>query len=114
MIYRKHIALCIIFISGFGQVQAQDTLRVTPDQIDGLLQLIKNTPNDDNNLVILLNEYARLCFYDHQFINGLEAANRAKTIAESDISEKRREERTRREGQERTNERKRTKTGEKD
>ncbi len=60
---------------------AQDTLLVSPIKIDSLHQLIANRKNDDEEKVRLLNEYARLCFYNQEFQIGLIAARDARELS---------------------------------
>ena len=60
---------------------AQDTLLVSPIKIDSLHQLIANRKNDDEEKVRLLNEYARLCFYNQQFQQGFIATRDAREMS---------------------------------
>ena len=77
----RHIASILVVCSSFLQIQAQDTTVVLPGQLDSLHQLIENS-TEDTNKVILLNEYARLCFYDLDYLSGLSAAKEARSLAE--------------------------------
>ncbi len=81
MCHGLHIASILIICSSFFQIQAQDTTVVLPDQLDSLHQLIENG-REDTNQIILLNEYARLCFYNLDYLSGLLAASEARTLAE--------------------------------
>ncbi len=59
-----------IFILLHGGVMAQDTLLISPAKVDSLHQLIANRKKEDEEKVRLLNEYARLCFYNQEFQLG--------------------------------------------
>jgi signal transduction histidine kinase len=62
------------------ELRAQETIVVHPDQLDSLKQLIEKS-REDTNKVILLNEYALLCFYDLEFLNGLSAVKEARDLS---------------------------------
>ena len=64
-------------------VRAQDTLYVDPLKIDSLKTLLANQRGDDIEKVRLLNEYARLSFYNRKLIQGFTA-----TIEASNLSKK--------------------------
>ncbi len=64
-------------------VRAQDTLYVDPLKIDSLKALLANQRGDDIEKVRLLNEYARLSFYNRKLIQGFTA-----TIEASNLSKK--------------------------
>ena len=81
MYHGLHIASVLVICSSFFQIQAQDTTVVLPGQLDSLHQLIENS-REDTNKIILLNEYARLCFYDLDYLSGLLAAKEARSLAE--------------------------------
>ena len=60
----------------------QDTISVYSVKIDSLHQLIDSHPDEDEEKVRLLNEYARLCFYDLDFRTGLIATREARLLSE--------------------------------
>ena len=62
------------------QSHGQDVLVVRPGQLDSLKQLIENS-REDTNKVILLNEYAKICFYDLEYLHGLTALKKARMLS---------------------------------
>ncbi|HEY5915801.1 MAG TPA: ATP-binding protein, partial [Chryseolinea sp.] len=50
-------------------------------KIDSLEQLIDSRETNDQVKVRLLNDYAQLCFHNHEFLKGLVAAKEAKDIS---------------------------------
>ena len=70
-----------LFIMVQGGAMAQDTLLISPVKIDSLHQLIANRNKDDEEKVRLLNEYARLCFYNQEFQIGFIAARDARELS---------------------------------
>jgi four helix bundle protein len=80
MLRGLHIATACIFCASFLLIQAQDTTVVLPGQLDSLQELIEQS-REDTNKVTLLNEYARLSFYDLEYLSGLSAAKEARSLA---------------------------------
>ena len=70
-----------LLISGVSSSVAQDTILVNPAKIDSLLQLIDSRPKADEEKVRLLNEYARLCFYNEDYLNGFNATIQARELS---------------------------------
>ncbi|GJM28487.1 MAG: hypothetical protein DHS20C17_11220 [Cyclobacteriaceae bacterium] len=60
----------------------QDTKSTYLIKIDSLHQLIDSYPEEDEEKVHLLNEYARLCFYNLDFRSGLIATRDARLLSE--------------------------------
>jgi len=78
----KDILSCLVVVILFqGVTMAQDTLLISPAKIDSLHQLIVNRKNNDEEKVRLLNEYARLCFFNQEFKLGLVSAREALEIS---------------------------------
>jgi two-component system NtrC family sensor kinase len=73
----------LVFLLLCSNARAQDTLYVDPVKIDSLKALLDEHQGDDIEKVRLLNEYARLSFYNRELIQGFTA-----TIEASDLSEK--------------------------
>src|SRR5262245_59319913 len=71
------LALIITCTIGF----AQESVRVQQRELDSLSQLIQRHSAKDSALVKQLNEYAQRCFYNLDFLDGLKAANQARTLA---------------------------------
>ncbi len=79
----KHFFLSLIlFFFGLGTSLAQDSLSVYTVKIDSLQQLIDSHTNDDDEKVRLLNEYARLCFYNREELKGFIATHDARILSE--------------------------------
>jgi len=74
--------LFILFLicSTRGTLQAQEPLPVDPVKIDSLYKLI-NQSKDNKEKVRLLNEYARLNFYNQEYKTGLIATVDARNLA---------------------------------
>ena len=77
----------ILFLLFCSNLRAQDsqqvTLYVDPSKIDSLKTLLDDHRADDIEKVRLLNEYARLSFYNRELIHGFTA-----TLEAIDLSEK--------------------------
>lgn len=74
----------LLFCSNIrAQDSPQDTLYVDPYKIDSLKALLADHQENDIEKVRLLNEYARLCFYNRELIQGFKA-----TIEGSNLSKK--------------------------
>ncbi|MCA0930865.1 GHKL domain-containing protein [Lutimonas saemankumensis] len=67
------VLICIYF----SPCRAQDTLYVDPVKIDSLKTLLKESSKEDTERVRLLNEFARLSFYNRELIQGFEATIKA-------------------------------------
>jgi len=79
----KYLLLSItLFFFGMGTTLAQDTLSVYSIKIDSLQQLLDSHPNDDEEKVQLLNEYARQCFYNQEELKGFIATQKARKLSE--------------------------------
>ena len=79
----KHFFLSLIlFFFGLGTSLAQDSLSVYTVKIDSLQRLIDAHPNDAEEKVQLLNEYARQCFYNQEIKEGFIATKEAREISE--------------------------------
>jgi len=63
-----------------GTIHAQETLSVDSVKIDSLHALI-NQSKDNKERVRLLNEYARLCFFNHEYQKGFEATVEARDLS---------------------------------
>ncbi|WP_282135365.1 ATP-binding protein [Seonamhaeicola maritimus] len=72
----------LIFLIGIFIGHSQDNLLVAPAEFDSLKQRIDNHKEFDETRVSLLNEYARLCFYNKEFKTGLMASRDARLISE--------------------------------
>jgi two-component system NtrC family sensor kinase len=80
---KQTLRICVLlFISGLQWGQAQDSLLVYPKKIDSLKQRIDKQAEFNEEKVTLLNEYARLCFYNRDFKTGLIATRDARIISE--------------------------------
>ena len=78
---KKITGLLFLFFCSFGW--AQDTLYVDPVRIDSLDSLLADYESEDVQKVRLLNEYARLNFFNKNLIEGFKA-----TIEASNLSKK--------------------------
>ena len=80
---KRLLVLVVIFLLvGLTRINAQDSLLVDPAKIDSLHQLIESHSNADKEKVRLLNEYARLCFYNQEYNEGLIAAKEARELSD--------------------------------
>ncbi len=71
--------LLVMSVTAYGQ----DTIRVQRATLDSLSALIIKHKNKDTLRVQLLNDYARLCLYDQNFLEGLKALNEARSLCKS-------------------------------
>ncbi len=79
----KYFFFCIILFSfSIGTILAQNESSVYSIKTDSLQQLIDALPNDNEEKVQLLNEYARQCFYNQEIKEGFIAAKEAREISE--------------------------------
>lgn len=76
----KLLAFAFLILSS-KSLFALDSIPVFQSKTDSLLQLIESRIKDDEEKVFLLNEYARLSFYDLKFQTGLEATIKARVIS---------------------------------
>ena len=76
--------LCFLFITvylnGFGQTGR--TTDVDISRKDSIKQLIEDFRGNDEKLIRLKNEYARLCFVNFEFENGFLSLQEAKNLSE--------------------------------
>ena len=77
----KQLLFLLFLIIGSNEIVAQDTIRVEKEDLERLSSQINKHSKLDTNRVHLLTEYANLCFYDLDFLNGLKAANEARSIS---------------------------------
>ncbi len=78
----KHFVFILVFLfSGLNNLNGQDSLLAEPAKIDSLDQLIQSNPKADKEKVRLLNEYARLCFYNQEYKKGLIATRDARELS---------------------------------
>jgi signal transduction histidine kinase len=75
------LLIALFLLVGGNNINAQDSLLVDPAKIDSLHQLIESHSSADKEKVSLLNEYARLCFYNQEFKEGLIAARDARDLS---------------------------------
>jgi len=81
---RKNVLLSLLLLTiGVSISNAQDTLLIEPMKIDSLQQLIDARAKEDEEKVRLLNEYARLCFYNQEFAKGFVATREARQISKN-------------------------------
>ena len=79
----KYLMLSItLFFFCMEVVLAQDISSVFSIKIDSLQQLLDSHPDDDEEKVILLNEYARQCFYNQEELKGFIATHDARKLSE--------------------------------
>jgi hypothetical protein len=80
----KKMYFLVIVLSLFvalSNINGQDSLLVDTSKIDSLKQLIKSDTNADKEKVRLLNEYARLCFYNQEYKDGFKATREARELS---------------------------------
>ncbi|HEX6170933.1 MAG TPA: hypothetical protein VFZ33_14635, partial [Chitinophagaceae bacterium] len=75
------ILIVILLCVGLTNINGQDTLLVDRSKIDSLKKLIELNPKADKEEIRLLNEYARLCFYNQEYKEGLIAAREARELS---------------------------------
>src|SRR5688500_5020767 len=59
----------------------QYSLLINESKIDSLKRLIELNTNADKEKIRLLNEYARFCFYNHEYKEGLIATREAREVS---------------------------------
>ena len=78
----KLVILIVLFLYvGLTNINGQDSLLVDRSKIDSLKRLIELNPKADKEEIRLLNEYARLCFYNQEYKEGLIAAREARELS---------------------------------
>ena len=75
------ILIVILLYVGLTNINGQDTLLVDRSKIDSLKKLIELNPKADKEEIRLLNEYARLCFYNQEYKEGLIATREARELS---------------------------------
>ena len=78
----KDVLISLIFVLTFSIVKAQDTLFVDPRKLDSLKVLVFKRNYNDKERIRLLNEYARMSFYNQEIIQGLSATIEAIELSE--------------------------------
>ncbi len=79
----KSTALLVLLAITYTKLFAQDLVRVQQRDLDSLSSAIAAHSQKDTLKIKLLNEYARLCFYDLDYLNGLKAVSEAKSLSKS-------------------------------
>lgn len=79
----RNVFISMIFILAFAPLRAQDELFVDPEKLDSLKVLVFKHNQNDKEKIRLLNEYARMSFYNQEIIQGFSA-----TIDAIELSEK--------------------------
>jgi signal transduction histidine kinase len=74
----KYLVLKIIFLYIFLNSNGQERMLTDFTKMDSLQQLIDSHSKNDREKVILLNEYARQCFAEKEFLKGLTVNEKAK------------------------------------
>ncbi|HJS54249.1 MAG TPA: tetratricopeptide repeat protein, partial [Chitinophagaceae bacterium] len=80
----KLVILVVLFLYvGSTNINGQDSFSLLVDhsKIDSLKRLIELNPKTDIEEIRLLNEYARLCFYNQEYKEGLIAASEARELS---------------------------------
>ena len=79
---RKLVMLIVLFLYvGLFNINGQDSLLVDRSKIDSLKRLIELNSKADKEEIRLLNDYARLCFYNQEYKEGLIAAREARELS---------------------------------
>src|SRR6187549_2857600 len=73
--------IVLLLYVGLTNINGQDSLLVDRSKIDSLKTLIELNSKADKEKVGLLNEYARLCFYNQEYKDGLIAAREARELS---------------------------------
>src|SRR6188508_3181023 len=78
----KLVILSVLFLYvGLTNINGQDSLLIDRSKIDSLKRLIELNPKTDKEEIRLLNDYARLCFYNQEYKEGLIAAREARDLS---------------------------------
>ena len=75
------ILIVLFLFVGLNNINGQDSLLVDNSKIDSLKRLIELNPEADKEKVRLLNEYARFCFYNQEYKEGLIALRDARELS---------------------------------
>src|SRR5688572_5828965 len=75
------IVIILFLYAGSTNINGQDSLLIDRSKIDSLKKLIDLNSKADKEEIRLLNEYARLCFYNQEYKEGLIAAGEAREIS---------------------------------
>jgi hypothetical protein len=73
--------IILLLYVGLTNINGQDSLLVDRSKIDSLKTLIELNPKADKEEIRLLNEYARFCFYNQEYKDGLIAAREARELS---------------------------------
>src|SRR6188768_711485 len=73
--------MVLLLYVGLTNINGQDSLLIDRSKIDSLKRLIELNPKTDKEEIRLLNEYARLCFYNQEYKEGLIAAREARELS---------------------------------
>ena len=82
MTFSQHIFLTILCFSLSPLVLAQVETTSLAAKMDSTKLLIDNHIDEDEELVALMNEYARLCFYKLEYDSGLAYTYKAREISD--------------------------------
>ncbi|MDX2046893.1 MAG: hypothetical protein SFU87_08905, partial [Chitinophagaceae bacterium] len=77
----KHILFVILLITCSYRVFTQDTVRVQQNELVELQSAIIRHSHKDTIRVHMLTDYANLCFYNLDFLNGFKALSEARIIS---------------------------------
>jgi|GEM_PF-301955 len=78
----KFVLFIVLFLYvGLINTNGQDSLLVDRSKIDSLKRLLELNSKVDKEKIRLLNEYARLCFYNQEYKEGLIAAREARELS---------------------------------
>lgn len=80
---KKKYCLVIVLslFVALSNINGQDSSLIDPSKIDSLHLLIESHPNADKEKVRLLNDYARLCFYNQKYKEGFIATKEARELS---------------------------------
>jgi len=78
----KRIIVGLILLLFCSMLKAQDTLFVDPGKLDSLKVLVFKRNHNDKERIRLLNEYARMSFYNQEIIQGFTATIEAIELSE--------------------------------
>jgi len=78
----KDVLISLIFVLTFSMVKAQDSLFVDPMKLDSMKVLVFKRNYNDKEKIRLLNEYARMSFYNQEIIQGFSATIDAIELSE--------------------------------
>ena len=75
------MVIVLFLYVGLFNINGQDSLLVDRSKIDSLKRLIELNAKADKEEIRLLNEYARLCFYNQEYKEGLIATREARELS---------------------------------